>query len=248
MKFNKLMAVSALMLSSFSVHAFDFGVGVKGGSTGVGVDLSMTLTDTLNLRVSSTSFDFGSSDENFNIDSGDGQSIANINSTLNVDFGAASILFDWYVFDGTFHLTGGMVKNNSALKLDGTLSGSNVTFGGTTYNINNDFTDPSITGDIKLGDAFEPYVGIGWGRKASTDSGLSLSIEIGVMLLSPTVDLSAPTLSASGLTNLSTATGGAKTTQADFEGDVNQAETEVRDELANLTIWPVISVGLNYAF
>jgi len=214
----------------------------------VGIDLSMTITDTINVRLSSTNFDFGSSSENFDINSDDGQSVASISSDLSVDFGAVGLLFDWYVFDGTFHVTGGMVKNNSALKLDGKLSGSDVTFGGTTYNITSDFDDSSITGDIKLGDSFEPYIGIGWGRKASSDSGLSLSVELGVMLLSPTVDLGAPTLSASGLANLSTATGGAKTTQADFESDVNEAEAEVKAELANLEMWPVLSIGLNYAF
>jgi len=248
MNFKNLVIASALILSPFSVHAYDVGVGVKGGTTGVGIDLSMTLTDTINVRLSSTSYDFGSSSENFNINSDNGQSVASINSDLSVDFGAVGLLFDWYVFDGTFHVTGGMVKNNSALKLKGALSGTDVTFGGTKYNVASQFSDPSLTGDIKLGDSFEPYFGIGWGRKASADSGLSLSVELGVMLLSPTVDLGAPILNASGLANLSTATNGAKTTQADFESDVKQAEADVKSELANLEMWPVLSIGLNYAF
>jgi hypothetical protein len=42
-----------------------------------------------------------------------------------------------------------------------------------------------------LGDSYQPYLGIGWGRKADDDPGFSLSVELGVALLDPQAQLEA---------------------------------------------------------
>ncbi len=226
------------MLSPLSVQAYEIGVGVKAGTAGTGIDLSVAITNKVNVRFTTTSNDFGDSSENFNInETGANATIAEFNTTLTADFGATGILVDWYVFDGTFHLTAGMMKNDSAFKMSGNIVGNTVTFNGNSYNVATDFVGGSsaITGEIALGDSYEPYVGVGWGRKAGTEPGLSLSVEIGVMMLSPSVNLVAPTLVNAG-------------NQSTIDNDVNQAESSAAAELSDLKIWPVLSVGLNYAF
>ena len=92
-----------------------------------------------------------------------------------------------------------------------------------------------ITGNVSLGDCYQPYVGFGWGRKADDDPGLSLTIEIGVALLDPVSDLSA---TAAGTT----------LTQAELDTRINFAENDINDGLSLFEAWPVISLGLNYAF
>ncbi len=243
MIFKSLVATSVLLVS-VNATAYDFGVGVKGGTTGAGVDLSMTLTDTINVRFSTTRYDFGSSSENINID--DGQNQAQFDSELAMDFGATGLLLDWYVFDGTFHVTAGIMKNNTTMNFSGDLNGT-VTFNGEQYDAQNDFVDSTISGDVSLGDSFEPYFGIGWGRKASSDSGFSLSVELGVMLLSPSVDLTAPTIDASYVDPNNPGNTQAQN-QANLDANVQDAEDEVKADIADLEMWPVFSVGLNYAF
>ena len=232
-----------LLLSCTSLQArdFNFGVGVKAGTLGTGLELSMTLTQTLNTRLALTNIDF-SFDETLDLEDADTGTQASVDSSMDLNFGATALMLDWYVFDGTFHVSAGMVKNDSKIKLNGKLVDNTVTFDGQTYDVSQDFTDPSMSGTIKLGSGYEPYVGIGWGRKADDEPGLALSIELGVLLLSPSVDLQAPTLDPSGPAAQS------GKTQAELDSAVDKAESAAEDELSVLEAWPVISVGLNYAF
>lgn len=234
MKIYTVIAGFALLLSS-SAQALDMGVGVKAGTLGAGAEISVALTQTINARLSFTSVGADFDEEMDLSDDTPGEEVsATIDANLDLDFGATSILFDWYVFDGTFHVTAGMIKNDSKIKLSGQLQGNQVTFNGTTYNVS-DFVDPSISGEISAGEDFEPYLGIGWGRKADDDPGLSLSIEIGVMLMDPSVDLTAPTAVNAA-------------DQAQLDADVNEAEATANDEISDLEAYPVLSIGLNYAF
>jgi len=238
-----VLASSLLLFSSVSAQALDLnlGLGVKAGTLGTGLEVSVGLTQTLNARLGITNVDF-STDETLDLDDPDTNTSASIDSTLDLNFGATMLMLDWYVFDGTFHLTAGMVKNDSKAKLTGDLSSGTVTFDGTTYDVANDFTDPSVSGTIKLGSGYEPYVGIGWGRKAGNEPGFAVSFELGVLLLSPSVDLKAPTLDPNG----TAASNGI--TQADLDADVDAAESAADDDLSALKAWPVVSLGVNYAF
>ncbi len=227
------VGVALLLLFVCSpVSALDLGVGAKAGTAGAGVELSIALTKTINARVSLTDFDESLS-EDIEIDDDDNQ--ANLDADLDFGFGASGVLFDWYVFNGGFHLTAGFMRNGSSIDLDAEITDATVVFDGTTYNVAADFTDPSMGGEIKWGESFEPYVGIGWGRKAGGDGGLSFTAELGIMLLSPEVELEAPT-----------ATNPAN--QAALDDDVRAAESAAEDDLDDLEAWPIVSIGINYAF
>lgn len=233
MKISVTIAGLALLLST-SVQALDIGVGVKAGTLGNGVDLSVAISPTVNARLALTKV---STDFDETLDISDDQNSATIDATMKLDFGATALLLDWYVFDGTFHLTGGMVKNNSKIDMVGTVTGD-VVFDGQSYSIS-DFTDSTMTGRISAGESYEPYVGIGWGRKAGVEPGLSLSVELGVVLMDPSIDLTAPTLDPSVFTAAD---------QAQLEAEVNNAESAANDDLSVFKVWPVLSIGLNYAF
>jgi len=236
-------AGSLLLLSSSLLQAQDLniGVGAKAGTLGTGLELSVSLTETINARIGVTNIDF-STDETLDLDDPDTGTNATIDSELDMNFGATMLMLDWYVFNGTFHVTAGMVKNDSKAKLSGTITSATVSFDGETYDVSQDFIDPSMSGTVKLGSDYEPYFGIGWGRKASDEPGFALSVELGVVLLSPSVDLRAPTLDPNG-----PAANNGKT-QADLDAEVDAAEATANDDLSDLEAWPVISVGLNYAF
>jgi hypothetical protein len=225
-----------LLLASSSVHAIDFGVGVKTGTVGTGAEISVAITPTINARLALTDV---STDIDENIELEDADNSATVDANLDLNFGATALLFDWYVFNGTFHVTAGLMKNDSKIDLSGQFVENNIRLGGTDYDISQDFEDASISGTVSAGEDFEPYLGIGVGRKAGDGGGLSLSLELGVMLMDPSVDLRGPTVSAANPNGIS---------QADLDADVNEAESAANDDLSDLEMYPILSVGLNYAF
>ena len=95
-----------------------------------------------------------------------------------------------------------------------------------------------IGGEISLSDSYQPYVGIGWGRGAGGKGGFSFSADLGVAMLDPSVDLQAD-VNPGGDNNL---------TQADLDLRLADLESDAEDELDELKLWPVLAVGINYAF
>jgi hypothetical protein len=221
------------LLATTSVQAYDFGVGVKAGTVGYGADISVALTQTINARLSLTSINIDDLNESITI--GDSVNEGTVDTTMKLDFGANALLIDWYVFDGTFHVTGGMMKNNGKVSFSGILQDS-VTINGQDFDASD--IDGAISGSVSLGDSYQPYLGIGWGRKASNDPGLSLSVEVGVALLDPKANLSA-TVNSTGTNTLS---------QSELDARINDAEKDINSELSVFEAWPVLSIGLNYAF
>ncbi len=221
------------MLLASNANALDVGVGLKAGTVGTGFEVSVGLTKTINARVSLTSIDID--DQSETIEVGDTGASADVDATLGLDFGATALLFDWYVFDGTFHLTAGMMRNDSKLSFSGRL-GNTITVDGQSLDASD--IDGDITGSVSLGESFQPYLGIGWGRKAGDGGGLAISFEIGVALLDPVADLNAQ-VNTGGANNLN---------QTELDDRISGVEDDANTELDILEAWPVISLGINYAF
>ncbi len=228
-----IAAAVLLALASGSAHAYDFGVGVKGGTDGLGVELSVGLTDTISARLSLSDYDAGSESETYTV--GDDGNEGDIDAELDVNIGSTGLLFDWHVFNGGFHVTAGLLQNNGTFDLTGTLQ-DNIVIDGQAVDVAD--VDGDIVGEIELSDSFQPYFGIGYGRRAGDGGGLSFTAELGVVVLEPSASVDA-TL-ATGSTNFAD--------QDEFEESLRDFEDDIEAELDDLEIWPVISVGVNYAF
>lgn len=226
-----LIAVATvLVLASGSAQAV--GVGVKGGTVGTGVELTLGLTETINARVSLTNYDIGSEDETFDVgDNNEGT----VDAELDVSIGTSGLLFDWHVLGGGFHLTAGMMKNDASFDLSGTLVGNNIQVGGTLID-GSDLANGTVSGDISLGDSYQPYFGIGYGRRAGDGGGLTFTAELGVALLDPSASLEASLSGTAGIT------------QQELDDALSDFESDVEGELDGFQLWPVITVGVNYAF
>ena len=222
----------SLFAFSGAANAVDVGVGLKVGTVGAGIELSVALSKRINLRAAFTEFDIDGEDET--LDVGDDNAEVEIDAELDADYGANAILIDWYPFDGTFHLTAGMVKNNGEVDITGTLTGSGSIDG---QLINAGDLGP-MSGEVSLGDSYQPYLGIGWGRKAGRDPGLAISFEIGVALLDPEVKLNATVNPSS--TNFAD--------QDELDATLRDAAKDAEDELDEFELFPVVSLGINYAF
>ena len=219
--------VFGLLFFVSNVNALDVGVGVKVGTVGAGLNLSAAITENVNVRLSLTSVDLDEEDETIDVgDTIEGE----IDAEVDLDFGANAVLFDWYVFKGGFHLTAGMLRHTGDIDLDGELT-SAASFDGTLITPGDIGT---ISGEVEFANSYQPYIGIGWGRKAGKNGGFSVTADLGIALLDPSVKLDAA------------ATG--TVPQAAIDSSLRDMEDDAEDELDEFEYWPVLSVGLNYAF
>jgi hypothetical protein len=216
----------ALLFFASNASALDVGVGVKVGTVGAGLNLSAALTKTVNVRLSFTSVDLDDEEETLDVgDSSEGE----LDAEVDLDFGANALLFDWYIFNGGFHLTAGMLRHTGEADLTGELT-STATFDSITVNPGDLST---IRGEVKLADSYQPYIGIGWGRKAGKNGGFSVTADVGIALLDPSVKLEATSTVLSS---------------TDLETTLTEMEDDAEDELDDFEAWPVLSIGVNYAF
>lgn len=137
------------------------------------------------------------------------------------------LLADWHLFSGVTHLTGGVIFNNNEISMIATPVG-NYIFNGMSYT---PLQVGTATATVTF-DKVAPYLGIGWSGRASK-TGFSFKSDIGVMYQgSPKAKL--------------TATGAAG--DPALAADLAAAEKKMNADLAGYNIWPVISVGIGYAF
>ena len=217
-----------------NVNALDVGVGAKVGTNGVGLDLTVGLQKNLNLRVTAAAIDID--DESETVTVGDDGFEGDIDADLDFDYGANAVLLDWHAFDSGFRFTVGMMKNNGSADIDGVLQ-NDIVVDGDPLAVD-DLVGGAIGGDLDLGDSYQPYIGIGWGRGAGGKGGFSFSADLGVAVLDTDVDLEAD-VNAGGTNGY---------TQAQLDPILRNLEKDAEDELDDYELWPVLAIGVNYAF
>lgn len=133
------------------------------------------------------------------------------------------LFLDWHPWRGTFRLSvGGMQSGNAFTgNADGALD-----VGDNTYTA-------QLQADVDW-DGFAPYFGVGWGNAVGA-GGWSMSFDLGIMYTGePTVSLTG-TVSDPAL-------------QDQFEQDLALEEAALQEELDDVTIFPVIALGVAYRF
>lgn len=222
-----------LVLFCAPASALDFGIAAKAGLNGIGLDLGVGLSENVNLRVAVAAIDLDDEDENVEV--GDDGFETDIDAELDFDYGSNALLLDWHVTGGSFRLTAGMFRNTGAADITGTLVGSTV-IDGQPLDVSDIAGD--ITGEVELAESYQPYVGIGWGRVAGGEPGLSFSFDLGLALLDTEVDFEA-TVDPGGSNSLD---------QAQLDQLLRELEADAEDDLDDYEFWPVIALGINYAF
>ncbi|MDH3760512.1 MAG: hypothetical protein OEU50_05965 [Gammaproteobacteria bacterium] len=222
-----------LFFAAANASAVDVGVGAKVGINGVGLNLALGLSKRVNLRVAVSEVEIDDEEETITV--GDDGAEGDIEAELDVDFGSNAVLLDWHVFNGGFRITAGLFKQTGAVDLSGRLQGSIIVDGQPLApgDINGD-----IGGEVKLSDSYQPYLGIGWGRAAGGKGGFSFTADIGLAMLDPEVDFDA-SVNGGGPNGLD---------QAELDQRLAEMEADAEEELDDLELWPVLSVGVNYSF
>lgn len=222
-----LSALGLLMMSSIASAG---GVGVTAGTLGVGLQNTQTLHRKLDARFSINTFSTSLNSTEQGVD-----------YTADVTLQTFSALLDWHPGGGTFHLSGGLVINNSnaALESDDT--------GNTSYGVgdkNYTSNDLKIRGDVNF-QPLAPYFGMGWRSAPSKQSGFGFSFELGVMYTGrANVDLSASgtAIEVGGGASFDVAN------DPNFQESLSREESKLEDEIKDFTYYPVVALGVTYAF
>lgn len=209
------------------VHA-DPGVAaaVRAGTPGVGLELDVGLGERFAARLGYSYLDFDHSLRDTDVRYDGKLKISN-----------ASLLFDWYVSGGNFHLTAGVTNGGVKLEAVGRPSGGTYELNGTRYTA---AQVGSIGGRLEFGNSVAPYLGVGWGNALGKARRLSFLFDLGVVYGgTPSVRLNVNCGSASPEgTPLCTR----------LKQDVEAERRDLQDDTDLARWYPVASVGLAYRF
>ena len=197
----------------------DIGVAVKGSTLGLGGEVTVGISPSINARAGCSGFHYNGHTTQ-----------SDIKYNYKLDLESFPVLLDWYPFDSGFRLSSGVVINNNNVTATGT-SQTSYNIGGTPYS-------PAELGSLSGKVGFKhvaPYAGIGWGNAVGEDSGLSITVDLGIMFQGrPDVSL--------------TAEGGTLVNTTPFKTNLANEINDVKNKINDLKYYPVISLGLAYKF
>jgi len=190
----------------------------KAGTLGLGGELMVNVLSDVNCRFGATALDLDLDGE-----------VADIDYDFDMNLRTFPLMLDWYPFDNAFHISAGIIINETDVGLDAEFDGS-VTIGETVY----DAGDVGVLSGEMTVDRTVPYVGIGWGNAFGKKKRWGFLSDIGVAFIgSPDVTL--------------TATGPLATTP-EFLADLAREEDDLEDDIGDFKVYPVLSVSLFFRF
>lgn len=211
--------------------AGNLGIAGKASTLGYGIEADYVLSDTFSVRVQYNTYSYDDTFDEDGIDY-DGQ----------LDLQSFGVLLDWHPFGGGFRVSAGGFNVDN--KISGQASGEG------TYEIGDEeYTvrpgdDLRLNADMKLGDGFKPYLGLGWGHSPANKGGLLLSFDVGVLIQgSPDVALDVSGTAEDQFGNPVDA-GNDPTVQA----ELRKEEKNMEDDLKNFDLYPVVSLGIGWRF
>ncbi len=215
-----LVSIFVLMGTSLALQAQPERLAIAGrsGTLGLGGELVVKVLPNANVRLGAGYMNLGLNGE-----------ISDIKYDFSLDLLTFPITVDWYPFQNPFHISGGIVLNQTEVGLDGRYSGT-LQIGDTTYSADEIGT---LSGDLTF-DKVAPYIGIGWGNAFGKSKRWGFISDLGVAYTgSPNVALSATGTLASNPT---------------FQGNLAREEADMQGDVDEYKFYPVLSTSLYFRF
>ncbi len=237
-----LVLSAAILITASSVakaNTNPIGVSAKVGTLGLGVELDYAINEKFNVRLQANGYSY---DDDFEED--------DISYTGEIDLSSTGVLVDWRPFDGTFRVTAGLYNNANELTAIATQVGNqSYEIGDVDYR--SAANDPLILdAKAELGKSSAGYLGIGWGNTAP--SGWMFSFELGVLLSgSPEVSLSATGSaigSYNGVEQQFSVSDNSNPLVQEFNENLRVEEKNLKEDISDFDVYPVISLGVGYRF
>lgn len=209
--------VAALLGLAFPMHAVHAQEVYAGaGLFGVQLGYSHALNSSFNLRADYMTM--GNQDKTSNQ--------SGTEYKAKIDLSRTALLADWFPFQGSFRLTGGVTFNQMNVDLKANSSGQKVDINGKPYTL---VAGDSMTVQVKM-PSTTPYIGFGFGHQ-STQKGWGFHSDIGVIIGSFSVSEKRTGQLA-----------------AVPQSDVDKELADVRDGVSKLKVLPQVTLGVSYRF
>ena len=213
-----------LILSIFLIHGAGctdtgrYAVSGKASTLGLGGEFTTAIKPDINVRVGYNMLDIDFDDEE----------IEDVEFDVGVDLSSFTALLDWYVFNGSFRLSGGFISMDNEIDLKARPT-ENIEIGD-VY-----FTPDEVGylyGSIE-NDEVVPYVGIGWGNPLTAGRRWGFTCDFGVAFTSsPDVTLDARCGS----------------NPPELDDELAKQIDDIEDFFDDFRLYPVIALNFFYRF
>ena len=217
---KKIIVAMAIFLFAFSTtgYAQSNSLGVKASTLGLGLEVERSFSDLISGRIGVNYFPYDYS--------GTEDDIA---YDFDLNLMSLSALLDWHPFKGSFRISAGVIYNGNELDAKAKIAG--------TYDIGDSTYTGAELGTLKGKIDFDdiaPYLGLGWDTSFGKNKAFGFLFELGAIYQgSPKVDLSADGPIASDPT---------------FQNELAKEENNLKSDLDDFKVYPVIAIGLSYRF
>ncbi len=222
-------AGAALLLMTLAWPARgEVAVTAKGGTLGGGVELTVGLSPQWNVRLGGNAFNY----------TDDRREVSGIFYDAKARLRTASALLDFHPGGGGFRLSAGAIYNDT--KVDGN---SLVPASG-FYDIGGVQVPAALVGTLNGQIKFDPvvpYVGLGWGNAVGPGGRVRFAADIGAMFQGKGKVTLTPQIPAGSPLNNPTA-------RAALQILLDREERDIEDDVADYTVYPVVSIGVSYRF
>lgn len=195
-----------------------YAVSGKTSTLGLGGEFTTAVRSDINVRVGYNMLDIDVDDVE----------IEDVEFDVGIDMSSFSALADWYVFNNSFRISGGIISMDHELDLEGRPT-ENIEIGDQIYTP----AEVGILYGSVESDDVAPYVGLGWGNPLTSSRRWGFMFDFGVAF----TDTPDVTLDARGGTE-----------PPGFRDELEKLRDDVEDFFDIFKLYPVIAVSFFWRF
>lgn len=225
----RMAACAVLLLAPCAAARAEVALAARAGTLGGGVELTVGLSPQVNVRLGANAFDYTEND----------RAVSGIQYDAKARLRTATALLDYHPGGRGFRLTAGAIYNDTRVE------GSSLPPSSGLYDIGGVPVPVALVGtlDGKIDwDPVVPYAGIGWGNAVGPGRRVRFALDLGAIFQGKGKATLTPIIPANSPINT---TPGAREA---LQILLDREERDIEDDVADYTVYPVISLGVSYRF
>jgi hypothetical protein len=223
-------ATGVILMTSLSAASArgQVALGGKAGSLGLGLELTVGLSPQWNARLGANGFNY----------TDDRRRAGHLEYDATAKLRTGTALLDWHPGGHGFRLSGGLVYNDTHI------DGTSLAPASGNYDIGGVMVPVSLVGTLSGRIDFDrvvPYAGLGWGNAVGPGRKVGFFLDAGAIFQGKGKVTLTPNIPAGSPLNNPTA-------RAALDILLREEESNVQKDVADYTVYPVVSIGLTYRF